>query len=100
MLGSGGGVAVVATTLWIFAANKAEEARTASDDETWKAAANSAQSLEAGAWVSASAALGLIGTGAALLILSAQDDDAASAQWAPLVAPVDEGMSFGALVRF
>ena len=100
LLGSGGGVAVVATTLWIFAANKAEEARTASDDETWKAAANSAQSLEAGAWVSASAALGLIGTGAALLILSAQDDDGASAQWAPLVAPVDEGMSFGALVRF
>ena len=101
LLGSGGGVAAIATTLWIFAAKKAEEARTAPNDTRWEEAKSSAKALEAGAWVSASAALGLLGTGAALLILSGQDDEQESAQqWTPLVTPTEGGLGVGALVRF
>ena len=100
LLGSGGGVAVVATTLWIFAADKAADARAATDKPLWEEAKASAEALEAGAWVSAAAALGLIGTGTALLIMGAGDDAVEAANWVPLVTPTDGGVGVGAMVRF
>jgi len=102
LLGSGGGVAVVATALWIFAANKAAEAREATlDDLAWEKAANAAQALEAGAWVSAVSALGLIASGSALLIIASGDkDDSESTTWVPMITPTAGGVGFGAAVRF
>lgn len=104
LLGSGGGVAAVATTLWIFAIGKAEDAREASiqgDQALWEDASSSVQVLEAGAWVSAAAALALIGTGTALLILDEDDEEASdTVNWMPLVVPTEGGVGVGALVRF
>ena len=104
LLGSAGGVAVVATTLWVFAFEKADEARIASDrgdPVVWKEASSTADMLEAGAWVSAAAALGLIAAGTTLLFMGGDDDDTAdAARWTPLVTPTKGGLGVGAMVRF
>lgn len=108
LLGSAGGTAIIATTLWIFAANKAEDAKKYSagmpdaNGEAWEQSKASAEQLEAGAWVSAIATLGLLGTGITLLVLAPSDDAEASESttWAPVIAPTQGGVAVGATVRF
>jgi hypothetical protein len=101
LLGSGGGAAVIAATLWVFAAKNAAKARDASDDSTYDQIVSNTMAQQAGAWVSAAVALGLIGTGAAFLIMGPGDDAAPdAARWTPLLAPTDGGLGVGAMVRF
>ena len=110
LLGSGGGTAIIATTLWVFAANKASEARSFSvtgPESAWKAAKDSTRSFEAGAWVSSIATVGLLGAGLAMVLMSSSDgegDDAntdtPATTWAPVVTPTDDGVGVGAVIRF
>ncbi|MDP6946341.1 MAG: hypothetical protein QF464_19485, partial [Myxococcota bacterium] len=110
LLGSAGGTAIIATTLWVFAANRANDAReysNLSQQDAWKTASDSSRDFEIGAWVTTAATIGLVGAGVAMLLMPATDDtaeagatDETATTWAPVVTPISDGFGVGAVVRF